>query len=68
MLNLPMLQLTFIPGDVDSTASAIHTALTLSPETRAQNWTKLFAVSDYDLASADGSMSPSMFLGIGRHH
>jgi trehalose 6-phosphate synthase len=33
------------PWDVDSTASAIHQALTLAPEVRAQNWTKLFAVS-----------------------
>jgi len=40
------------PWDVDSTAAAIHTALTLSPEARAQNWTKLFAyVSNFTAQS-----------------
>ncbi|BEJ16979.1 hypothetical protein CspHIS471_0603800 [Cutaneotrichosporon sp. HIS471] len=40
------------PWDVDSTASAIHQALTLSPEARAQNWTKLFAyVSNFTAQS-----------------
>lgn len=40
-------------GDVDSTASAIHTALTLSPQVREQNWTKLFSVSHKYVTAAD---------------
>ncbi|GMK54194.1 hypothetical protein CspeluHIS016_0107800 [Cutaneotrichosporon spelunceum] len=40
------------PWDVDSTASAIHQALTLAPEARARNWTKLFAyVSNFTAQS-----------------
>lgn len=41
----PAQMLTLSLGDVDQTAKAINSALTLSAETRAQNWTKLFAVS-----------------------
>ncbi|TXT10681.1 hypothetical protein VHUM_02186 [Vanrija humicola] len=39
------------PWDVDQTAKAIHSALTLSAETRAQNWTKLFACISFTAQS-----------------
>ena len=33
------------PWDVQSTADAIHTALTMSEEQKKNNWQKLFSVS-----------------------
>jgi trehalose 6-phosphate synthase len=32
-------------GDLQSTADAIHTALTMTEEAKKSNWEKLFAVS-----------------------